>query len=400
MTQDSAPDLGKRVQRAREALNLTQEELARQMGFASRQILSDLERGRRDVKAAELMQLARALHTDVSTLLAPSEVADRPMVLWRARPQTEAEHVQTEFLTWCERYAYVVSAAGGSQRQRDRLPSIKIEGRDLNYAAVEELANEIARLLDLGSRPAPGIQMAIETQFDVLVWYLDLGPDGSAACAKGPFGAAMLVNRFEAPWRRNFDMAHELFHLITWDSLNPRIAADHDVASQAERLANAFAAALLLPAEAVKAEMEAHAEKGLVTRADLVAVARDFDVSTEALVWRLLNIGLGFDRNRVRALLADPALKQLDRASMVGKWWQPSPLPVRFVRLAYVAMVKGRLSRAKLAQYLECSLIDLPDRLDQYGVVEQEGEGLRMAQPLEDLDLSEVPGGEAEMRLA
>lgn len=397
MKQEPASGIGARVRQAREALHLTQEELADQMGFASRQILSELERGRRDVKVAELARLARALRIEVSALLDSAEPAARPTVLWRARPLAEAEHVQAEFLTWCERYAYVMSATGGGQRKRDRLPNIKLEKQELSYSTVEELAAEIGSMLDLGSRPASSIQRAIETQFDVIVWYLDLGRDGSAACTKGSFGAAMLVNRSEAPWRRNFDVAHELFHLLTWDSLNPMIATDHSIAAQAERLANSFAAGLLLPAEPLRTAMKARAEDGLVALADLVAVARDFDVSTEALLWRLFNIGLGFDHDQVRALLADRNLRQLDRSSMVGRWWQPPSLPERFVRLAYLAVVRGRLSRAKLAQYLDCGLMDLADRLEEYGIVEQEGEGLRIVDAPRDFDLNEVPGGEAEV---
>jgi len=47
--------------------------------------------------------------------------------------------------------------------------------------------------------------------------------EGSAASAIGPFGPAILMNSKEAPWRRNYNFAHELFHLITWESLKPAL---------------------------------------------------------------------------------------------------------------------------------------------------------------------------------
>ena len=47
--------------------------------------------------------------------------------------------------------------------------------------------------------------------------------------------------------------------------------------------------------------------------------------------------------------------------------------PERFVRLAFVAYKKGRLSKAKLAEMLDTSLIDLPKTLQEYGHKDREG---------------------------
>ena len=47
--------------------------------------------------------------------------------------------------------------------------------------------------------------------------------------------------------------------------------------------------------------------------------------------------------------------------------------PERFVKLAFVAYKKGRLSKAKLAEMLDTSLIDLPKTLQEYGHKDREG---------------------------
>ena len=47
--------------------------------------------------------------------------------------------------------------------------------------------------------------------------------------------------------------------------------------------------------------------------------------------------------------------------------------PEHFVRLAFVAYKKGRLSKAKLAEMLDTSLIDLPKTLQEYGHKDREG---------------------------
>lgn len=397
---DQSERLGARIRNAREALGLSQEDLAERVGFASRQTLSELERGQREVKARELVAIARSLRMDVGALLAEME-PERPVVLWRDRPGADAGQLQADFLTWCERYRHVMIATGSLHAARSPLPAMSVDPYGFGYRDAEELAIDVARMLGLGSRPAGSLQRALETQFDIIVWYLDLGEDGSAACAKGDFGSAMLINRREAPWRRNFDMAHELFHLLTWDRMNSAIEADEALAAQAERLANAFAAALLLPADEVKGELESHGASGSLSRADLVAVARDFDVSSEALLWRLLNIGLGLEPEQVRGLLRDPDFRRLDRASQIGMWWDPPPLPERFVRLAHLASTRGRLSRSKLAAYLDCGLVDLTDCLGQYGIAEESGgEGITFTALSETAFDLGVSDGKAEVHLA
>ena len=55
---------------------------------------------------------------------------------------------------------------------------------------------------------------------------------------------------------------------------------------------------------------------------------------------------------------------------MRGRWWDPPPIPERFVRLAFLAYSRGRLSKARLAEYLGVALPDLPATLMDYGLDE------------------------------
>ena len=55
------------------------------------------------------------------------------------------------------------------------------------------------------------------------------------------------------------------------------------------------------------------------------------------------------------------------------RWWRPPEFPERFVKLAFVAYKKGKLSKAKLAEMLDTSLIDLPKTLQEYGHKDREG---------------------------
>jgi hypothetical protein len=197
--------------------------------------------------------------------------------------------------------------------------------------------------------------------------------EGSAASTIGPFGPAILMNLNEAPWRRNYNFAHELFHLITWDSFPPdSIAKKPGVWDKLEKIANEFAACILLPSDVVTVEFEKNIINGKITYVDLIGIARNFNVSTIALLYRLLNLKR-LDKKIVKSLLNNKLFKDMDRSAMSPHWWRPPKFPERFVRLAFVAYQKGRLSKAKLSEMLDTSLFDLTDILQEYGLYDREG---------------------------
>ena len=105
---------------------------------------------------------------------------------------------------------------------------------------------------------------------------------------------------------------------------------------------------------------------------DLIEIARCFGVSTEALIYRLKNLKKISD-STVKKILKDPLFRKIDRSTMAPHWWQPPDIPERFVRLAFVAFQKGTLSRSKLSEMLDTSLIDLSDTLSEYGLSDHEG---------------------------
>lgn len=387
-----AQSIGNRIKAARIASGMKQEELARAVGFASRQILSDLERGVRDVRAAEAARIARALRLDLSALLTESPA--RPRVLWREQPADGGAGIEAAFLQWCDRQRRVLALL--DQRAPDQLPSYERDLAQMTYADADRLARDVGRSLDLGARPARALDAALQSQYDVTIWYLDT-PPGCSACTRGAHGVSILVPRGEAPWRRHFDMAHELFHLLTWDASAREMALTGAAAPTAhtEKLANAFAASLLLPGELLLRALDERSAERRVKLAELVALARDFGVSLDTLLWRLHNLGCWRDRDAVDDLRGNPRLRELDRASQADAWWEPTCLPERFVQFAYAATLRGRLSRSQLATYLECGLSDLPRVLSTYGIDDDSAELAAWDIPLEcatgDLDAMTLP---------
>jgi Zn-dependent peptidase ImmA (M78 family) len=234
----------------------------------------------------------------------------------------------------------------------------------MKFQDANRLGQRIWKILNLGNRPAYALVSLLENSYGIKIWYKNLGEDGSAASTIGDFGEGILVNSQEAPWRRNFSIAHELFHLITWDEIEGNTSND-----RIEKLANAFASALLLPKIPLKEAFEPRVKNGKVENVDLVEVARQFDVSTQALCYRLITLGWT-DRSQMEATLAEPSFKFLDRTLRLGTWLQPPIIPERFVRLAFLAYQRGNLSRPRLAEYLNVSISELGDVLQEYGLNE------------------------------
>jgi len=357
--------LGRRIREFRKRMALTQEQLAQEAGFSAHQIISEIERGGRDVKAWELTRIAKALQTEVQYLIAEEEPV-KACVLWRDYPGQTAGVKEAIFLKRCVQYHELESLLGVEPSRE--LPSIPLDPLKATRADAQRAAVNVAKALDLGAKPASSLTAVLESDYAVKIWYEDLGKTGSAASAVGDFGYGILMHSCQAPWRRNFSFAHELFHLVTRDTISQE-ALGADQKSKVEKLANAFAASVLLPADVLNAEFNKLVENEKISYGDLISLARDFDVSTEALLWRLVNLNK-LQPQVVQKVLNDPRFRDADRNTMKGHWREPSPLPERFVRLAFRAYKKGRLSRSRLAQLLETSLIDLPDTLAEYGLDE------------------------------
>jgi hypothetical protein len=138
-----------------------------------------------------------------------------------------------------------------------------------------------------------------------------------------------------------------------------------------EKVAEVFASNLLLPADSILAAFNERVSNHVIKYIDLIGIAREFDVSTQALLYRLLNLNR-LNKKLVENLLNDPKFKEIDLSTMHQHWWDPPEIPERFVRLAYLGYKKGMCSRARLSSYLEVGLLDLSELLHKYGLSEEE----------------------------
>ncbi|MGH2892603.1 MAG: ImmA/IrrE family metallo-endopeptidase [Solirubrobacteraceae bacterium] len=112
------------------------------------------------------------------------------------------------------------------------------------------------------------------------------------------------INSRNSRKRQRFTIAHELGHWQLHHDGRPlivdhaiRINKRNEVSSAAsdheEIQANAFAAALLMPEEMVQSAVDRELGLGIDSRDDLIqTLADEFDVSSEAIGFRLINLGV------------------------------------------------------------------------------------------------------------
>ena len=253
---------------------------------------------------------------------------------------------------------------------RESLPIHPIDPEAADWDWANDLADKVRSSLGLGSFPAANLTKVLEERYGVRFLSLPLGENGSAASSRHSDVSSVLINSDEVPWRQIFSVAHEVFHLVTWDEkLFRQIENSAPLKDRIEKLANAFAAGLLMPEDSLRAELRALTDDSRLSFSSLVVIATKFGVSISALLWRMVSLNL-LARTKAEELLQDDELKRIDRMQRRGAKESAVNFGYRFIHLAYMSYQKGRLSKARLSKLLGVSLLDVEPYLFEQGLAE------------------------------
>ena len=363
----AAARIGRRLRAAREHSGLTQQQLADAMGLRHRQTIAGIEAGDRRLKAREMIRAMQVLGVDLDYLTDPYRLVGEGQFCFRttgAVDQRVLDRFEEQAGRWIALYRELSREAGDPPRWLGYKLNLNPHSSFEDAQAAGEAA---ADLWELGSRPADHLRSAMEERLHILVLYVDTPSGISGAASRVPGLNCALVNREESEGRRNFDLAHELFHLLTWDTLPPERTAPVDASRRGkrwrvEKLAENFAAALLMPAEELRRTWEATSAVGDVHER-LNAVAGEMGVSAPACKWRLRNMGL-LSRTEVEAI-DDGILAAKDRQAC-----RVPGVPLfsgQFLGQVALALDAGRLSVQRGAKLLGVSVTGLAQILQVYG---------------------------------
>ena len=354
--------IGLRIRLARTALEYTQEMLSQMVGFKDRQILSNIESGRRGVKADELVQFAEALKRPLEYFTDTFSLAGEVAFSWRAR-QAEPELLD-EFEEKAGRWLAVFRRI---VEQKGETASPLVQYLNLNKnSSLEEAAQAgeaLAQDWAMGETPSFRLKEEAERRLGLLVLMIDAPRAISGAACRLPEFNAILVNRQDPAGRRNYDFAHELFHLLTWERLRPRRKDFEDAApsgkdKRIECMADNFAAGVLMPRKSLESRWEAHQDKGINER--LIEVAREMGVTAQAARYRAQNLGWLTAQDKV----------EIDDRRLVGAGPRGDMPPLYskvFVEKLDWALSTGRLSVRRAAQLLSQTPDELCELFAAYG---------------------------------
>jgi Zn-dependent peptidase ImmA (M78 family)/transcriptional regulator with XRE-family HTH domain len=355
--------IGARLKALREERKLSQDEFARIFGFKDRQTVSAIETGERRVSAEELLIAVEKLGTSLDYFTDPFQLIGEGQFSWR---QTNAGGVALDAYErvagrWIAAYRELNSKLGEPKSLlRRRLGLTRHHQFEDAVVAGERFAAEF----QLGSVPAARLPEAMENELQILVLNVEAFNRISGAACRLPELDAVLINRNEVAGRRHFDLAHELFHILTWDAMPPPHAEEASETStiRVEQLANNFASAVLMPSLVLDryGDWSSVSDTALPTR--LNEVAAELQVTASALKWRLVAMDR-LKRPRAQATF-DKALRKSGRDDKL-----PPPLFSKaFMAVIGKALTAGLVSARRAAGLLDMTVDDLADLLRAYGL--------------------------------
>ena len=206
----------------------------------------------------------------------------------------------------------------------------------------------------------------MERQLGILVLMVDpLHGVSGAACRLRDLDAVLIARR-EVAGRRHFDLAHELFHLLTWDAMPPEYAEEsvETGGSRIEQLANSFAAALLMPESSLDAGDDWSQLSAEALVSCLNTVADHLSVTSSALRWRLA--ALGKLKSAQAKAIPEEALRNNGHDTPQGEL--PELFSGPFIDVMGRAIDQGRVSVRRLAGLLDMTIEDLDALFACHGV--------------------------------
>ena len=357
--------IGTRIKALRQERGLSQESLARLFGFKDRQTVSAIETGVRRVTAAELLFAVEKLNAPIDYFTDSFRLDGEGRFSWRQSGVGRAQLAKYERKAspWVGAYRSLSAQLGRRPPLTRRALSLTRLSR---FEDAMEAGERFAAELELGDVPAQRLAAAMQDELGILVLMVDACRGISGAACRLPELDAVLIARGEVEGRRNFDLAHELFHILTWDAMPPKHVEDAGDfgGTRVEQLANHFATAVLIP----RAALESLGDCGPLEMDELIArlnaVANELRVTPSALLWRLVALGR-LTRAKAQSI-PEPALRN---NGILDEVPPPPALYSRpFMEVIAMAIDRGHISVRRAAVLVGLPIKDLQELFTTHGV--------------------------------
>jgi Zn-dependent peptidase ImmA (M78 family)/transcriptional regulator with XRE-family HTH domain len=383
-------ELARRLRAAREALGMTQDDVAHHLGV-SRSTVAQIEGGNREVSSLELDQLARFFGRDIRELLAPTFDEDSVLrTLFRVkvgfRLTTKFRSTLIAFRNQARELTELEGVLGLSQIPC-RATVYEFPSPQSKWAAInqgERVGDEERLRLGLGRAPVPSVPDVLQAHgIRTTLEVLDDNISG-LTLQGGDVGPLVVVNQAHGSLRHRFSFAHEFAHVLLDRSQGGTVSLAENRDDLIEIRANAFAAAFLMPADGVRAfvrrlgkgsgsrdtadvydddarppvkvEGRAAPKSQSLQMYDVMQAAEQFEVSRLAMIYRFKNLRL-ISQPELDGLLAQERSQSVeDMAGLLGivepdeSTQEMSAFRRKLITTAWEAYRRSLISRGKLVE--------------------------------------------------
>ncbi|QSR86083.1 ImmA/IrrE family metallo-endopeptidase [Candidatus Methylacidiphilum infernorum] len=364
--------IGARIRSLREKKGITQEELARRMGFKDRQTISAIETGSRRITAEELLRAAKELGVSLDEITDPLAPIEKMEFSWRKSSSEETTDIgrfEEKAKRWISAFLAIASKSDHTRPIMGyRLRLNRRSSFEDASAAGERFASDFGLDKDDSKTPASELVKTMENNLGILVLMVDPLEGISGAACRCPEIDAVLINRREPPGRRNFTLAHELFHILTWETIPPKhfeLAGTEPAGgrrSRVEQLADSFASAVLMPLRVLeKVKWNQLKDDELIE--NLKTTAQKLEVTALALKWRLVSLDI-LEKTRAQSI-PDDSLRSVGQKEREGL---PPLFSKVFMEAVSKAIDEGQLSISQTADLLGLTVEKLAELCRAHGV--------------------------------
>ena len=368
--------LGQRLQTARKAARLTQQEAADTLGVARTTIVA-IEKGERRIQPEELMTLAEKYGLSVNDLLRQRPASGDLGVQFKAyfRRRGLADPAIGDRL---EQAAALLQQSAENyleleEKLQSPLPRTYPSEYDVGGLAVDAAADEVAeaerRRLGLGDGPLGNLRDVLETEVGLRIFALELDSRVSGLFGyTDELGGCIALNSKHPPERQRMSLAHEYAHFLTArERPDVQVFRHAGRIPESERFAETFARRLLMPSRSVRRHLLNHMRQhGKPKVADLVYLSAYFRVSFEAYVRSLEELGLIPPGTYDRLQFENFRPREAQKIAGITEEVPEGRFPMRYTLLALEALERGLLTEGQAARYLATDRLNLRELQEQF----------------------------------
>lgn len=384
--------IGRQIRRLREAAGLKAADLADALEVDASAV-SNLENDRRNVKADELGVIARFLGVSQLAILEPDSLLGRLPVAHRTNGDDGGSRDARMRVTALAELHQVLSDGGHPAPSRTgRTPPHDSTWLAHANALADWAQERLAPTAD-GDDRLTELATAIEAHLCVDVMVESLGKDAPLGLSiTDPEFSFILVNADQLRSRALFTLAHELGHVLNSDGAAINIDTDLRARSDEERLANAFAAAFLMPEQRVRETIDEYG-RGAESMARMLV---SFGVSYETLIYRLHNLRIinAEGRDRLRRTGWASLIEYLDndemaRGLLAARGARPERRPPTLLAARCLqGALDGIVGAGPLARLLDVDVDNMIEALNSIGPETAEAIDGDFSSPLDPTDVT------------